>query len=113
MEREFDSSSMEEQRNIPQMPTKMEMVEMFAKLEDSIKSEISNVRTDMGFLLRGVEEVEEKSENQAQEISELKMQIRKLQSDHRDILYKLEDQENQNRHQNLRIRAIPERTGKI
>lgn len=34
-----------------------------------------------------------------------------MQTDHRDILYKLEDQENQNRRQNLRIRALPEQNG--
>lgn len=31
-----------------------------------------------------------------------------MQTVHRDILYKLEDQENQNRRQNLRIRALPQ-----
>lgn len=34
-----------------------------------------------------------------------------MQIDHRDILCKLEEQENQSRPQNLRIRALPEKQG--
>lgn len=34
-----------------------------------------------------------------------------MQVDQRKILYKLEDQENQNRRQNLRIHALPEERG--
>lgn len=65
----------------------------------------------MGHLLRRVEEVEEVSGKQSQEISDMKMQMRRMQNDHRDILYKLEEQENQSRRQNLRIRALPEQQG--
>lgn len=72
MERGLDSSSMEEQTNISQMPTKMEMMKMFVKLENSMKSEISVVSVDMGHLWRRVEEAEEKTEKQSQEILELK-----------------------------------------
>lgn len=48
------------------------MIEMFAKLENSIKIEIANVRMDVGHLLRREEEAEEKTGKQAQEILELK-----------------------------------------
>lgn len=87
-EGELDLRKMEEQSNIAPIPTKLEMMEMFAKLENSIKSEITNVRMDMGHLLRIVEEAEELTGKQAQEISDLKTQMRKMQMDHRDTLYK-------------------------
>lgn len=86
---------------------------MFSKLENSIKSEIANVIGDMGHLMKRVEEAEEKTGQQAQEIGELKAQVSKLQLAHREHLYKLEDQHNHNRHQNLRIRALPEQQGGI
>lgn len=102
------TSEMEGQRNIALIPTKAEMLEMFSNLETAIKSEILNVQTDMGLLLRRVEEVEEMSGNQAKEISELKLQMSKMQSDYHILSYKLEEQENQTRCQNLRIRSLPE-----
>lgn len=37
--------------------------------------------------------------------------MKRMQIDHRDILCKLEEQENQSRPQNLRIRALPEKQG--
>lgn len=84
------------------LPTKIELLEMFAKLETVIKTEILNVRTDMGHLLKRVEIVEEVSEKQNQKIVELKQQVRNLELAQRDTLYKLEEQENQSRRQNLR-----------
>lgn len=36
----------QDQGSMAQMPTKLEVMEMFAKLENSIKSEITNVRGD-------------------------------------------------------------------
>lgn len=102
------SSKMEGQRNMDVLPTKVEMMEMFANLETAIKSEISNVRMDLGHLLRRVEEVEETTGNHAKEIPELKSQLSKLKSDYRMMAYKLEEQENQSRRQNLRIRSLPE-----
>lgn len=67
----------------------------------------------MGHLLRRVEEAEELTGKQAQEILDLKTQISKLQIDQRDVLYKLEEQENQSRRQNLWIRALPEQQGEV
>lgn len=90
------------------LPTKTEFLDMFAKLENVIKSEILNVRTDMGHLLKRVETVEEVLEQQDQEIADLKQQIRNLQLAQRDIQYKIEEQENQSRRQNLRVRGLPE-----
>lgn len=76
--------SIEEEDIMKSLPTKTELLDMFAKLENVIKSEILNVRTDMGHLLKQVEIVEEISEKQAREITDLKLQIRKLQIDQRD-----------------------------
>lgn len=103
--------SMEADPAIEALPTKTEIQDMFTKLEHSIKAEILNVRTDMGHLLKRVEEVEEVAEQQVQEISALKKQLKTLQLDQRELLYKLEEQENQNRRQNLRIRSLPEQRG--
>lgn len=61
------------------LPTKIELLEMFTKLETLIKTEILNVRTDMGHLLKRVEIVEEVSEKQNREIVDLKQQVRNLQ----------------------------------
>lgn len=60
---------------------KMDMLKMFTKLENSIKTEILNVMTDMCHLLKRVEIAEELTEKQAQEILVLKTQISKLQMD--------------------------------
>lgn len=100
-----------EDSTMESLPTKTELLEMFAKLENVIKSEILNVRTDMGHLLKRVEIAEEASEKQNREIIELKQQINNLQMAQRDMLYKLEKQENQSRRQNLRLRALPEQHG--
>lgn len=52
MEREIDITEGEDQRSISQMPTKMETMAMFERMESLIKSEITNVRMDLGHLLR-------------------------------------------------------------
>lgn len=93
------------------LSTKTEFLEMFAKLENVIKTEILNVRSHLGHLLKRVEIVEEASESQNREIVELKLQVRNLQLAQRDILYKTEEHENQCRRQNLRLRALPEQHG--
>lgn len=111
-EQELDGASVcasvEEQRIMALVPSKSEMIDMFAKLENVIKAEIVNVRTDMGHLLRRVEEAEEASGNFAKEICELKEQVKKMQIENRMLAFRLEEQENQSRRQNLRIRSIPE-----
>lgn len=102
----------EEQRIMAQVPSKTDMSEMFTKLERKlesiIKEEILNVRSDMGHLLRRVEEAEEASSKQAKDLADLKEQVKKVQSENRALAFRLEEQENQSRRQNLRIRSIPE-----
>lgn len=91
------------------LPTKTEIQDMFVKLEKVIKAEILNLRTDMGHLLKRVEEVEKVVETQGEEISRLENQVKTLQRG--QLMLKLEEQENQNRRQNLRIRSLPEQRG--
>lgn len=83
-------------------------MEMFTKMKNVIKTEISSVRSDMSHLLRRVEEMEETADSQVKEIQDLKEQMKKMQHDNRVLIYKLEEQENQSRRQNLRIRDLPE-----
>lgn len=104
-------SSAEEQRIMALVPSKTDLIEMFTKLESVIKSEIANVRADMGHLLHWVEEVEEVAERHTKEITELKDQVNKLRTENRNMIFRLEEQENQSRRQNLRIRSIPEQQG--
>ena len=85
------------------------MAEMLLRLENVIKSEIQNLRTDFGHMLSRIESAEEPIEKQEQESNSLKIQIDQIQLQQRHILYKLEDQENRNRRQNLRIKSIPEK----
>lgn len=61
-ESELEISKMEYQEASTRMPTKLEMSEMFIRLENSIKIEISTKRADLGQLLRRVEETEEKAD---------------------------------------------------
>lgn len=77
------SSDMEEQRSMELAPNKTEMMEMFARLENVIKTEILNVGTDMGYLLRRVEEAEETSGKQAKEILDLKAQVKRMLNENR------------------------------
>lgn len=62
---------------------------MFARLENSIKTEIAIMRADLSQLLKRVEETEDKNEMQALEKKELKMQVKTLQTGQREMLYKL------------------------
>lgn len=107
-EHDLDLSS---EPSIEVLPTKTEIQEMFGKLEKVLKAEVLNLRTDLGYLLKRVEVVEEVTEQHTVNMEELKTQIQYLQTGQRELLLKLEEQENQNRRQNLRIRALPERRG--
>lgn len=110
-ESELEISKMDEQSAGAQIPTKLEMSEMLLRLENAIKVEITTLLADLGQLLTRVEETEDRTDKQAQELSKLKEQVRTTQINQRKILYKLEHQENQNRRQNLRICALPEERG--
>lgn len=59
---------MEDQGAGAQMPTKLEMSEMFIRMENSIKTENPTLRADLGQLLMQVEDTEGRADKQAQEI---------------------------------------------
>lgn len=59
-----------------QIPRKMEMTEMFSRLKNAIKVEIYTLRADLGQLLTRVEETEERSDKQAQELRKLKEHVK-------------------------------------
>lgn len=79
------------------------------RLENSIKSEISLLRGDLGNLLERVEITEKKTDEQAQELCNLKEQTKIILQNQKKILYRIEDQENRDRRQNIRIRSVPEK----
>ena len=91
-----------------QPPTKAEMNAMLLRMENVIKTEINKVRVDLGGLRERVVETERRLEEQDQEINTLKRQVRALTESQRMAAYRIEDQENRNRRQNLRVRAIVE-----
>lgn len=100
-----------EHRQDLELPLKNEIAEMFKALETSIKSEISMLRTDLGNLLARVERAEDIMEQQEREISDLKEQVKITQQNQIKICYRIEDQENRSRRQNLRIHGVPEKRG--
>lgn len=108
---EVEVETAEEIQQANQLPTKGEIAEMFAKLEASIRGEISAVNENMSHLLTRVEEVETTVDKQGEEIRNLRQQIEVLQKEQRYIRYKMEDQENRSRRKNLRIRGLPEAHG--
>lgn len=110
-ESDLDITRSEDPRTEAQLPTKNEIREMLKSLENSAKTEINMLRTDLGNLLVRVETSEDKIDKQAQELCELKEQIKITQQNQIKILYRLEDHTNRNRRQNLRIRAVPETRG--
>lgn len=91
--------------------TKGEMSELLRKMENSIKTDIQNLRGDLGHILERVEHTEKTTEEQKQEIETLRQQVKETQKNQRMILYKLEDQENRSRRKNIRIRSAPEKEG--
>ena len=88
-----------------------EMAGMFHDMEKSIRKYISAVRADMAHLLDRVEETEQRQDLHEVAIKELQDTVTQLSYAHRASLYKLEDLENRNRRNNLRIRGLPEATG--
>lgn len=110
-ESELEFTRLEEHRSEAQLPTKGEIMAMFTRLENSIKTEINILRSDLGHLLTRLEMVEDTLDKQAREIRTSKDQVKNLQHNQAKFLYRLEDQENRNRRQNLRIRSVPERRG--
>lgn len=93
----------EEQRIKSQFQTKTEMVDMFSRLEQYGKGDMATLHGDLSQRLKRVEDTEEKCDIQAVEIKEFKEQMKKIQTEQRNMLYRLEDQENRSRRKNLRI----------
>lgn len=91
-----------------QLPTKSEILKMFKKLEDTIKSETNKIQENLGHMLVRLEETENKVEEQVEKITKLQEQVKKSRCELRNMAYKIEDQENRNRRQNLRLRGIIE-----
>lgn len=89
---------------------KKELAGMFHSLEKSIKKEITAVRADMSHILVRVEETEQRQDSHATAIKELQETVTQLALAHRASLYKLEELENRNRRNNLRVRGLPEAT---
>ena len=104
-----------EHRSDIQPPLNGEIAEMLRRMEtaikEEIKGEIQNLRTDLGHFRTRIVTIEERTETVEQEVKGIKDQIDQTQRQQRLILYKIEDQENRNRRQNLRIRSIPEERG--
>lgn len=82
---------------------------MLAKMEASLKVDIAAVRTDIGQVLGRVEEAESRLDDHDQRFQDISNQIKNLQSTNRYLLYKIEDQENRSRRNNLRIKGLPEK----
>lgn len=100
----------EEQRIKSQLPNKSKISDMFSRLEQSLKGEMATLHGDLSQILKWVEETEEKLDIQAVEIKELKEQMKRVQTEQRNMMYKVEDQEKRNRRKNLRIWGLPETT---
>lgn len=84
------------------------MADIFSRLKQSLKEEMATLHGDLSQILKWVEETEEKLDRQPVEIKELGEQMKRVQMEQRNMLYKVEDQENRNRRKNLRIWGLPE-----
>lgn len=104
-ENTMEASRIDEHRQDPQLPSKGELAEMLKALEMSIKAEFTLLRSDLGNLLVRVEEAEDKLDKQRREISGLNEQLKTTQQNQIKVCYRLEDQENRDRRQNLRLRG--------
>lgn len=90
------------------LPTKTELASMLLGLERAIKEEVSTVRSDLSQVL---EETEQRLDRRhAAAIRSLQSTTRNFTIAHRMALYKIEDQENRNRQNNICIRGLPEAT---
>lgn len=83
-ESELKISRVEEKSVDAQIPTKGEMMEMFLRLENSIKSDINMLRVDLGNLLERVEKTEKRTDKQIQELRNFKEQIKITQQNQKN-----------------------------
>lgn len=88
---------------VSDLPTKSELASMFLGLERSIKKELSAERSDLSQVLECVEETEHRLDRHTAAIRSLQNTTRSLTIAHRMALYKIEDQENRNWRNNIRI----------
>lgn len=92
------------------LPMKADLASMLLGLEKVIKKELSGMRADLAQVLEHVEETEQCLDRHAAVIRDLQSSTRNLNIALRMALYKIEDQENCNRRNNIRIRGLPEAT---
>lgn len=90
------------------LPTKQDMADMMCHLECMIKIELSATRMDIKNVLQRVEEMEEHLNEHKSAILKLRERAEWEWLTIRNIQYRLEDQENQSRQNNLRIRVLSE-----
>lgn len=90
------------------LPTTADLASMMLGLERTIKKEVSAVCTNLAQVLDRVEDSELRLDRHAAAVRDLQATTRNLT--HRMALYKIEDQENHNRRNNIRIRGLPEAT---
>lgn len=93
-------------------PTKLEIGDMFAALEKSLKMETTAIQKDLSHLLGRLEDSEKKMEAQSQQINKMKKDLKEMKIDQRNLAYKLEDQENRDRRNNLRVKGMSEGAAK-
>lgn len=90
------------------LPTKQDMAEMMSHLEGMIKGELKATRRDIQNVLQRVEESEAHLNEHKKAILDLRARAESDWLEMRNIRYRLEDQENRSRRNNLRIRGLPE-----
>lgn len=84
----YEPDNIIEQRSGSSMPTKMEMADMFAKLEQSIKADMVVIHGDLGQILTQVEGTGERLDRHSQAIIELRKQMKSIQLAQRKMLYR-------------------------
>lgn len=81
---------------------------MFKNLEKFIKKEMTAVDTDSNHLLLRVKHNKQRQDGQEEVIKDLQEKVTNVTVAQRAATYKMEDMENRNRWNNLRLRRLPE-----
>lgn len=87
------------------LPIKSELASILHSVEEATKKGVMAVQSDLFQVLIRVDECEQRLDHHAAAIYELQAHTRRLT--HRMSLYKIEDQENLNRGNTIRIRGLP------
>ncbi|XP_053571730.1 protein fantom [Bombina bombina] len=90
------------------LPSKKDFTTLLSQVRSCIKEEISGLRKDINEIGNKVEYLEEVQESNQEEISILQQQLKCQETSIMQLHDKLEDLENMERRQNLRIRGVPE-----